>query len=164
MEIETKNQHTQHHEAPRAFSPQSWNHGTPKAARTSQRRILCVDDEPLGTRLRGEVLEEHGYSVTIYNLPLDVLRCDFSNFDIAILDFQMPELNGRDLLLRMRALGVRFPIVLLTGCVDALSYEDRVLFARCIDKAEPITSLLDTIAEFLDPNQTPDFDTGGRAV
>ena len=133
-----------------------------KAELRRQQRILCVDDEPVSTRLRCEVLEKHGYSVTIYHRPLDVLRCDFSSFDIAILDFQMPELNGRELLLRLRALGARFPIVLLTGCVDALSYEDRVLFARCIDKAEPVTSLLDTIAEFLDPNQMPDF--GDRAV
>jgi len=62
--------------------------------------------------------------------------------------FQMPELNGRELLLRMRALGVRFPIVLLAGDVDALSHEDRVLFARCIEKCMPIQHLLKTIEEF----------------
>jgi hypothetical protein len=43
--------------------------------------------------------------------------------------------------------------VLLTGCVDALSCHDRVLFARCIDKAQHIKSLLDTIVEFLGSNQ-----------
>jgi CheY-like chemotaxis protein len=121
------------------------------------RSILCVDDEIPGTRLRGEVLEEHGYSVTIHHRPLAVLEFDFSVFDLAILDFQMPDLNGRELLLRMRALGARFPIVLLTGNVHALSHEDRVLFARCIDKAEHINFLLETVAEFLDPNQLPDF-------
>ena len=56
-------------------------------------------------------------------------------------------------------IGARFPIVLLTGCVDALSYEDRVLFARCLDKSRPIEYHLETIAEFLDPNQIPDFET-----
>jgi hypothetical protein len=57
----------------------------------------------------------------------------------------------------MRALGARFPIVLLTGCLDALSHDDCVLFSRCIDKGRPISYLLETIAEFLDPNQSPDF-------
>jgi CheY-like chemotaxis protein len=71
----------------------------------------------------------------------------------------MPGLNGRELFLRMRALGARFPIVLLTGCVDALSYEDRVLFARCIDKGMPVGRLLETIAELLGSNQVPDFGT-----
>jgi CheY-like chemotaxis protein len=131
--------------------------GTSQPFLVRRQSILCVDDEIASTRLRGEVLEEHGYSVTIYHRPLAVLSCDLSNFDLAILDFQMPDLNGRELLLRMRALGARFPIVLLTGSVHALSHEDRVLFARCIDKAEHINSLLETVAEFLDPNQIPDF-------
>jgi hypothetical protein len=70
----------------------------------------------------------------------------------------MPGLNGRELVLRVQALGARFPTVLLTGCMNALSYEDRALFARCIDKGMPIARLLDTIAEFLAPN--PGSDSG----
>lgn len=122
-------------------------------------RILCVDDEIVGTRMRGEILKEHGYSVVLYHCPLAVLRSDLSVFDLAVLDFQMPGLNGRELFLRMRALGARFPIVLLAGCIDALSHEERVLFARCLDKGMPIQHLLETIAEFLDPNQVPDWGT-----
>jgi CheY-like chemotaxis protein len=123
-----------------------------------QHCILCVDDEIVGTKMRGEILEEHGYIVVLYHSPLDAICCDLSRCDLAILDFHMPGLNGRELLLRMRAQGARFPIVLLTGCVDALSPEDRVLFARCIDKTMPIQHLLKTIAEFLDPNPIPDYD------
>jgi CheY-like chemotaxis protein len=135
---------------------------TPLDIQAVQRRryqILCVDDEIAGTQIRAEILEKHGYSVVRYHHPLPVLSCDLSVFALAVIDFQMPGLNGRELLLRMRALGARFPIVLLTGCVDLLSYEDRVLFSRCIDKGTPIKSLLDTIAECLDPNQVPDFGT-----
>ena len=123
----------------------------------NKHRILCVDDEIPGARMRGEILREHGYSVVLYDCPLAVLRCDLSMFDLAILEFQMPGLNGRELFLRMRALGARFPIVLLTGCAEALSEEDVRLFARCIDKGMPIHFLLDTIAEFLEPNQVPDY-------
>lgn len=119
-------------------------------------RILCVDDEIIGTTMRAEILKEHGYSVVLYHCPIAALGCDFSMFDLAILDFQMPGFNGRELFLRMRASGARFPIVLLAECVDMLSYEERVLFARCIDKRMPIRHLLETIAEFLDPDQVPD--------
>jgi CheY-like chemotaxis protein len=129
------------------------------SAQSRKQRILCVDDEMEGTRLRGEILAEQGYSVVLYHSLLAALRCDLSLFDLAIVDFRMPELNGRELLLRMRALGARFPVVLLTGAVDALSDVDRILFARCIDKGRSIQHLLDTIAEFLDPNQIPDFGT-----
>lgn len=124
-----------------------------------ERRILCVDDDVTGAELRGESLTEYGYSVTLYHCPFQALCCDLSAFDLAILDFKMPGMNGRQLLLRMRAMGARFPIVLLSGCVDALTRDDRILFARCFDKGLPITTLLQAIAEFLDPNQIPDFGT-----
>ena len=74
-------------------------------------------------------------------------------FDLAILDFEMPGLNGQELFMRMRALGARFPIVLLTGYLEALSHEDARLFVRCINKGMPVDFLLNTIAEFLKPNQ-----------
>ena len=107
--------------------------------------------------MRGQLLEEAGYSVVLCHSPQVALRCDLSIFSLAILDFEMPELNGRELLLRMRALGARFPIVLLTGSVDSLCHENRVLFARCIDKGTPIQCLLETITEFIGVDQTPDF-------
>jgi CheY-like chemotaxis protein len=125
-------------------------------------RLLCVDDEIIGTTLRGEMLREHGYSVVLCHCPFAALRRDLSFFDLAVLDFEMPGLNGRELFLRMRACGARFPIVLLTGCVDALSHEECGLFARCLDKNMPVQRLLDTIAEFLGPDQIPDFGTGGK--
>lgn len=120
------------------------------------KRILCVDDEIVGTTIRGEILKEHGYAAFLYHCPLAALRCDLSSFDLAILDYQMPGLNGRELLLRMRALGVRFPIVLLTGCVDAVSHQDRALFSRCIEKGMPIRHLLEVIEALLDPNDASD--------
>jgi NADPH:quinone reductase-like Zn-dependent oxidoreductase len=133
--------------------------GGASPAQSRKHRILCVDDEIEGTRIRGEILVEQGYSVVLYHSPLAALRCDLSLIDLAIVGFQMPELNGRELLLRLRALGARFPVVMLTGAVDALSNEDRILFARCVDKGRSVQHLLDTIADFLDPNQIPDFGT-----
>jgi CheY-like chemotaxis protein len=126
-------------------------------AASNMHRILCVDDEIASTRVRGEILKEHGYSVVLHHCPLAVLCCDLSVFDLAVLDFQMPGLDGGELLLRMRSLGARFPIVLLTGCLDELSHEDQALFSRCVDKNMPMQRLLETIAQFLDPNQVPDY-------
>jgi len=121
--------------------------------------ILFVDDDPVGLRVRGEFFEELGNSVVLFDSPSAALGCDLSSFDLGVLDFYMPELNGRELLLRIRAAGGRFPIILLTGFLDALDRENRVLFARCIDKGEPIQRLLDCIVEMLDPNQLPDYGT-----
>jgi CheY-like chemotaxis protein len=68
-------------------------------------RILCVDDDVLGTTMRAEILKEHGLSVVVFYSPLEVTCCDLSTFNLAILDFEMPGLNGRELLLRIRAMG-----------------------------------------------------------
>jgi len=122
--------------------------------RFHKHHILCVDDEIISTTMRAEVLRQQGYSVDVYHCPLAALRCDLSVFELAVLDFEMPELNGRELLLRLRASGARFPTVLLTGRLEALSYEDRVLFARCVDKGMPISQLLALVAELLDVSDT----------
>ncbi|WP_161557596.1 response regulator [Acidisarcina polymorpha] len=124
--------------------------------RTSH-RILCVDDEVVATTLRAEILREHGYSVSLFHCPFKALESDLSAVDLALLDFHMPGMNGRELLLRMRAFGVPYPILLLTGCLELLSYEDRVLFSRCLDKGKPVQDLLDSIWKFLDPDETPDW-------
>ena len=122
-----------------------------------QKRILCVDDDQVGSLIRGNILESEGYSVVTKYCPVEALNCDLSRFDLAVVDFQMPIMNGRELLLRMRAMGATFPIILLSAMASFLSEEERVLFSRCIDKGEPASNLLDVIAKFLDPNEIPDF-------
>jgi len=86
--------------SPRASDMKVANASQPKF---QKHRILCVDDEVIGTTMRAEVLRQHGYSVDLYHSPVAALRCDISMFELAILDFEMPELNGRELLLRLRA-------------------------------------------------------------
>ncbi len=122
-----------------------------------QKRILCVDDNVLELILRGKILELQGYSVVLLSCPLQALRCDLSTFDLAILDFDMPGMNGRDMFLRMRALHARFPILLLSASASTLPREDRGLFSKYFDKGEPVRHLLDSIAAFLDPNEVPDY-------
>jgi CheY-like chemotaxis protein len=123
----------------------------------AQERILCVDDNVPQLLLRGKILELQGYTVVLLSCPMQVLRYDLSTVDLAILDFDMPGMNGRDLLLRMRSLHARFPILLLSGSVHTVSPESRVLFSKCLDKGDPVRHLLDCIAGFLDPNEIPDF-------
>lgn len=42
----------------------------------------------------------------------------------------MPGMNGKYLLLRVKALHVRFPILLLSGAVHTMPPQSRVLFAK----------------------------------
>jgi PleD family two-component response regulator len=53
------------------------------------KRILCVDDEILRTRLCGEILERQGYSVALCHYPLEALRYNLSLYDLAIVDVRL---------------------------------------------------------------------------
>jgi CheY-like chemotaxis protein len=111
--------------------------------------ILCVDDDLVCLKTRSVVLEREGYSVTSISCPLKALEQDISKFQLALVDFEMPLLNGYDLLLRLRAAHASFPIVLLTGMSWDLPKDMRKLFSCCLEKGAPIQHLLDTVRGFL---------------
>ena len=116
--------------------------------------ILCVDDAVNCLEARAALLQEEGYSVTAVSCPLMALEHDVSKFHLAILDFDMPVLNGFQLLLRLRAARASFPIVLLSGMSRDLPNNIRRVFSRCLDKGEPIHLLLNTVRSYL--TSTPD--------
>jgi CheY-like chemotaxis protein len=111
--------------------------------------ILCVDDDVSCLEARAALLQEEGYSVTTVSCPLMALEHDVSKFHMAILDFDMPVLNGFQLLLRLRAARASFPIVLLSGMSRDLPNNIRRVFSRCLDKGEPIHLLLNTVRSYL---------------
>ena len=113
--------------------------------------ILCVNDDVSGVEARAALLEEEGYSVTAVSCPLRALEYDVSQFHLAILDFDMPALNGFQLLLRLRAAHASFPMVLLSGMSRELPNDMRIMFSSCLDKGEPIPILLNTIRSYLAP-------------
>ncbi|CAN5628009.1 hypothetical protein BH10ACI4_BH10ACI4_07780 [soil metagenome] len=125
-------------------------------ATTCLGHLLLVDDDRAGLYLRGHILEQAGYTVTLRCDPRHALECDMNSFDLAIVDFDMPGCDGRELLLRMRALKARFPILLLSGSVDTLPWETRVLFARCFAKPTCSQALLAAVTAFLEQSALPD--------
>jgi DNA-binding response OmpR family regulator len=80
---------------------------------------------------------------------------DVSKFRLAILDFDMPVLNGFQLLLRPRAARATFPIVLLSAMTRDLPNDMRIVFSSCLDKGEPIHLLLNTVRSYLTPIPDP---------
>jgi CheY-like chemotaxis protein len=111
--------------------------------------ILCVDDDLLGLEARAAVLEAAGYSVTAVCCPLKALGFEVSKFHLAVIDFDLPGLNGFQLFLRLRAAHASFPIVLLSGMIRDLPNDIRRVFSICLDKGDPIHCLLDTINSYL---------------
>ena len=127
--------------------------------------ILCVDDDVGGLEPRAVIREEVGYSVSC---PMRALEFDAMKFHLAVLGFTMPALNGFQLLLRLRAAHASSPIVLFSGMNRDAPNNMRRAFSRCLDKKEPIASLLITIRSFLtlslDPPDRPITDNNARPL
>jgi CheY-like chemotaxis protein len=116
-----------------------------------------VDDDLVCLKLRQTLLESNGYAVIISDRPFEALKQDFDAVDLAFVDYDMPEMNGRELLLRMRASNATFPIVLLSGRAYTLPVEVRVLFSACIDKGSPVGEMLEIIERFRTQGDVKDW-------
>jgi DNA-binding response OmpR family regulator len=85
----------------------------------SRRNILVVDDEPYIGRIIQLKLESSPYDVDVYQdgrTALQRLRTD-DPVDLILLDIMMPEMNGFEVLARLREIPHRTetPVIMLTG-------------------------------------------------
>ncbi len=84
-------------------------------------RVLVVDDQEIIRHIISEMLQADGH----FALPLadgvEVLReLAAGHWDVIISDQSMPRMTGAQLAAEVRALGVRVPIILLTGFGDEM--------------------------------------------
>ncbi len=79
-------------------------------------RILVVDDEPNITDLLATALRFVGFDVAIANTGRDALDAAASFApDLLVLDIMLPDYNGFEICERLRADGVKAPVVFLTA-------------------------------------------------
>src|SRR3974377_108534 len=81
-------------------------------------QLLIADDDPNARRVLALSLERMGYQVAVAASGREALAAlEQIPCDLLVLDFAMPELNGKEVCLRARA-NPRFqdlPIIVLTG-------------------------------------------------
>lgn len=85
--------------------------------------ILVVEDNPVSLKALTVMLEQRGHRVTSIMDPTEVLQLPNLDFDVAVVDVQMPELTGIELteLIREREAkrhSKRLPILALTAAVS----------------------------------------------
>jgi DNA-binding NtrC family response regulator len=86
----------------------------------SSPRILIVDDEQGMTRSIERVLGQH-YKVAATQSSRDAIAVmEAFKPDLAILDVQMPELDGFDLMERLRTIDPELEVIFMTGSVHEL--------------------------------------------
>ena len=87
-------------------------------------RVLLVEDNPGDTRLIREMLAGPAYLDTTYQLSaVDTLasahqRCSDQEFDVILLDLNLPDSTGLQTLQRLAELLPQVPIIVLTGLND----------------------------------------------
>jgi CheY-like chemotaxis protein len=78
--------------------------------------VFYVDDNPKSSRLLSSVLEECGFRVIAKNDPQEALAlCKRTNFDLALLDYEMPKMSGSKLAQEIKFLVPDVPVVLISG-------------------------------------------------
>jgi CheY-like chemotaxis protein len=81
--------------------------------------ILCIDDEDLGLRIRGIVLERAGYRVlSAIDGATGLSLFQSEPVDAVVLDYYMPGMNGGEVATELRRLRPGIPIVLLSAYIN----------------------------------------------
>ena len=85
--------------------------------------ILFVEDDEDQLNTTPRILENVGYSVTALGLPeeaLDLVIADPDRFELLITDYDMPVINGIELIQRIHAVNPRLPSILISGREEAI--------------------------------------------
>lgn len=114
-------------------------------------RLLWVDDSKTLLSLYKSIFENLGFEVLATSSPAEALNhASLATTDVAILDYEMPEMDGGQLAYLIKALHPTLPVILYSGCIDinALHCGSHSVDAFCA-KSAPREELLAAIERLL---------------
>jgi CheY-like chemotaxis protein len=120
--------------------------------RGGMKRILVADDEANIRLLFEEALTEEGHEVTAVATGREVIRKIIKDdYDLIILDIKMPDMNGLEVVQRIRELKRQTPVIM---CTAFKHLEDDYVIktagvAAYITKPVNLQQLKDKVSELL---------------
>lgn len=125
-------------------------------------RVLLTDDNLDNQRLVSMYLKKLGAEVVVANHGKEAIeKASVTDFDLILMDMQMPVMNGIDATKRLRKMNYKMPIIALTA--NAMKEDiDDCYNAGCTDFIQkPISQLefKETIARYLNKAETTDENT-----
>lgn len=113
--------------------------------------ILLVDDDAAVRNALKFSLEMEGFSVRLYPTPEDLLaETNLPAVGCLVIDYRMPDIDGLELVERLRNRGVALPVLLISGRVTR-SLRDRASGLGIRDVLEkPLSDLAGSIRRVLD--------------
>jgi len=115
-------------------------------------QVLVVDDDQGICQLVSRMLEHLGHqSVSVCSGASAVDECQRSDYDLVLLDVEMPNMDGRQVYDVLRDSSSKLPVVFMTGyrteeLADSLSGDAAVGF---LAKPFPLNELRTTLDSFL---------------
>src|SRR5215813_7376310 len=114
-------------------------------AERHQHHLLCVDDEKMLVLLTAEILATHGYRVTALSNTLHAAEIFHrENIELAVLDYQMPEMSGTCLAAQLKNVRAEVKVVLFTGSLQIPASELSPVDA-VVNKTDGIQVLVATV-------------------
>ena len=120
--------------------------------------IGVIDDDPSVRRALGRMIRLFGFETKLFASASDYLNESHPEPACLILDIVMPDMNGLELLAKLRASGRSVPAVFISAHDnEAYITKARSLGAiACLQKPCDETELRDAIEKSIASNQTPD--------
>ncbi|MHB9012430.1 MAG: hybrid sensor histidine kinase/response regulator [Ignavibacteriaceae bacterium] len=119
----------------------------------SEKIILLADDEIMLRDLLTELLESYGYNVIKVASGIEALKVltEEIKVDLAIIDFNMPEMNGLDCIKKIRELNFAFPVILSSGSLSLNDNFDYKKFSinGVLPKPYEFDTMLETIRKLI---------------
>lgn len=120
--------------------------------------VHVIDDDDAVRQSLDFLLTSSGMAVRTYGAPSAFLAASGRLSDgCVVTDIRMPEMNGLELMRRVREMGVRLPFIVITGHGDiALAVEAmRAGAVQFLEKPFSDEDLLDAVTTALNPPADP---------
>lgn len=86
-----------------------------------KQEILIVDDQPGIRLLLKDVFTNEGYDVVLAHTGMDALEKIYKySFDLVMLDYRLPILNGDEILRKMIKREIIVPVILMSGLIEKI--------------------------------------------
>ena len=123
---------------------------------TTNPTVFVIDDDPAMRSSLRWLLESEGLAVETFETGEDFLDgCDPSRLGCLVLDVRMPGLGGLGLQTELRARGVVWPVIMITGYADPAT-ESRVRAAGAhafLKKPFDDALLIDVVAHAIEADR-----------
>ncbi len=114
--------------------------------------VLVADDNATAREIMADILESFDFKVDAVNsgqAAIDRLKESKESFDLIVLDWQMPRMDGIETARRIHSAGSELPIIMVTayGREEAAEASEGIKFNSILGKPVSPSSLLDSIME-----------------